>query len=144
MSDKPSEIVLEGWAQDHFETATKFLLDYAEKIKEGYVLKTDTTNVHEVATFIGLPRCVMVLEGSDKPKPEINVVMKPEDSSVEGDTPVEVETSSEVVDGNVLDRIESTTKKKDLLDLAKELDIKIPEDKKVPAAIKQFMLNQYK
>jgi len=137
MSDKPSEIVLEGWAQDHFETATKFLLDYAEKIKEGYVLKTDTTNVHEVATFIGLPRCVMVLEGSDKPKPEINVVMKPEDYSVE-------DVSSEVSEGNVLDRIESTTKKKDLLALAEELDIEIPEDKKVPAAIKQFMLNQYK
>lgn len=138
MSEKPSEITLQGYAQDHFQTAQEFLSQFEQKVKEGYTLKTEITNVNELASFIGFPRCVMTLAKA-----------QPVDESNEGaavDDVVVAESEGELggEGDTIVERIEATSKKKDLLELAKELNIEVPEDKKVPAAIKQFMLNQYK
>jgi hypothetical protein len=54
---------------------------------------------------------------------------------------VEVKEDDEIETPSVKSRIEELTKKQPLLDLAKELNVEVPADKKNPAAIKQFLLN---
>lgn len=49
-------------------------------------------------------------------------------------------TVEEEAEPSVKDRIEALNSKADMLALAKELNIEVPEEKKVPAAIKKFLL----
>lgn len=73
-----------------------------------------------------------VVDEAIVPAPE--VIVAPEDI-----IPDESEVKEDLVA-----TIEALTTKKDLLDKAKELGISVPEDKKVPKAIKQYMLNTLK
>ena len=68
-----------------------------------------------------------------------------EEAKLEGDSRVTSEPQDETEPLGkkltVKERIVAETRKVPLLTLAKELSIEIPEDKKNPAAIKQFLLN---
>ena len=124
MSEKQKEIVLKGYSQTHWASATKFLNDFAELVKQGYVLHPKPASVRHHATFIGFPMCVMVTqEYADEIMGNVGVVEK---------------------DLTPLKRVEQASKKDELLALASELSIEVPEDKKVPKAIKQFLIDSIK
>ena len=77
------------------------------------------------------------------PREAPDLGMNPSVTLVKGVAPTEITaeeiTSDEVTIEQVLRIIDSLTKKKDLLELAEKLQIKIPEDKKQPSAIAKYL-----
>jgi len=137
----PQEIPLRGMSASHRLSATKFLEQVLELGAKGYVLHPKPATLRQVPSFIGAPRATMVteayakeiMEGAVK---EAVVPAKAEVVEVVATDKVEKELTS-------LEKIELFTKKGELLELAKQLEIEVPEDnvKKGPKSIKQFLIN---
>lgn len=140
MSDKKEDIIqLRGISQAHPMSAIMFLEEFAEKVREGYVMHPNPRGAKEIPSFVGFPRCLMVT-------PEMAEKLKPAEVKVEV-APVEVvaeSTPSLEVDEELLLKVEAAESKLDLLALAEEAEIEVPDDKKVPKAIKKFLVSTIK
>lgn len=138
MSDKKEDIIqLRGISQAHPMSATLFLEEFYQKVKEGYVMHPDPKGAKQIPSFVGYPRCLMVTpEMAEKIKPTVAVV---EDVAEEELVVVE-ETVPPIVDIELVDRVEALEAKADLVAIAEELNIEIPSDKKFPKAIKKFLI----
>lgn len=149
----------------------EFIAELFQAFKEGYVPAPEGSQWTADAPVLRHNRKTVYLypDGYEVPKPSItSVVGVDEDKALiadidkqiqeeiaaemadevgaetvvtEEDTVVDSEAESTIVTPSTKERIEELTKKQPLLDLAKELDIEVPADKKNPAAIKQFLLN---
>lgn len=98
---------------------------------KGYEVPTPSNT-----SVVGADGDLAVIGAIDK---QIQEEIKAELAASEG--VVEVKEDDKVETPSVKSRIGELTKKQPLLDLAKELNVEVPDDKKNPAAIKQFLLN---
>ena len=138
------KIRVEGKSVTHHRTAITFLQDVQDLIKEGYEVY-DSRLRKDGASFAGVrPFCTMIrseaLQAEATPI-ETKEALKEEEGTVEAPTEADV---TPVEDAEDTPSLESLTTKKQLLEYTESKGLEIPEDKKVPKAIKQWLLNQEK
>ncbi len=139
MSDKQEKIYVKGVSQAHPMSAILFLQEYEKLIREGYTLHPDPKGP-EIPCFVGFPRCIMVTEeyAASLRNPVVEKVAVAEDTSegVVAETTVEVTLTPEIEE-----ELEAAKTKAELFAVAEKMDVTVPEDKKVPKAIKQYLIN---
>lgn len=150
MSELQDIIVVRGWSVTHPSTAYTWLKEVIDLANKGYIMHPKPT-VAGLPTLHGYPTVTMVspkwvaenTNGNqsipqDEPKKE-DVTSSENDSEDE-----QVHVEEVIVDKSELEVIESLSSKVDMLEFAEEKGLVIPEDKKVPKAIKAWLLEQYK
>lgn len=132
---------------NHFRMMTKALLEFQQKIQEGYVLDETAVGVANRAVFsrsmIRLPMVKAVAEEESAGEPE--VPEEPETPDVvepKVTLPTDVEASAEVdklseVEGRILSS--EKLKKDELLWYADQKGIEVPADMKVPTQIRKYL-----
>lgn len=138
-------------------SAHEFLKSFEKAIRDGYTL-LDKPRGLEIPSFAGIPYCFIVKVGevSEGDVEQVEESTK-QDEVVNSDEVIQdieqVEPSDEIHaltdEGEIVkptpeELVKAATKKDALLKLAEEFGIVVPEDKKVPAAIKQYLLDQLK
>lgn len=132
MSDKEKMIQLKGISQAHPLSAINFLKEFQEKLEEGYVLHPCPRG-KQIPNFVGFPSCIMVTKEYAE---ELMAPQEPVSTFESVSEPVSI-----VVAEDVKNELEAASKKDELLAIAEKIGLVVPEDKKVPKAIKQFILN---
>lgn len=146
-------IVLRGIPCNHPKSATDFIQKVIALHEQGYELITEPKTVRERASFVGFPTCVMVRKGEQAEvvdeKPEVDdsqetpeeapeqVVDETSDSEP---TDSEEDAEKEQPSLSVEEELASLSKKADLLKFAADSGIEVPDDIKVPLAIKKFLV----
>lgn len=123
-------------------SAHEFLKSFEKAIRDGYTL-LDKPRGLEIPSFAGIPYCFIVKAGETSE----DEVEQPEESTeqdevVNSDEIHALTKEGEIVETTPIELVKAATKKDALLKLAEEFGIVVPEDKKVPAAIKQYLLDQ--
>lgn len=142
MSDKQEKIYLKGISQAHPMSAIKFLEEYEALVKQGYTLHPNPKGA-EIPCFVGFPRCVMVTkEYADA----LVAPVKEETIAVVEETVTEPEVvapeSAEITfNDEIAEQLESAKTKVEIQAVAELMGVTIPEDKKVPKAMKQYLIN---
>ena len=135
--DLPNEVTVTGKNVGNRKVVEGFVDRVIELASKGYKRHPNPKKLKQVTSFQGHPRVTMVseayLEELLTPVKVVEVVDEVVLEEVTTEAPVSYEEA-----------IEGLSKKGDLISLAEELGIDIPEDKKAPKAIKQFMLNSIK
>lgn len=148
MSELQDIIVVRGWSVTHPSTAYTWLKEVIDLANKGYVMHPKPT-VAGLPTLHGYPTVTMVSPKwladntdlsvpQDEPKKE-DAVSSENDSEDE-----QTQDEDVIVEKSELEVIESLSSKADMLSFAEEKGLTVPEDKKVPKAIKAWLLEQYK
>lgn len=137
MSDKQEKIYVKGISQAHPMSAILFLQEYEKLIREGYTLHPDPKGP-EIPCFVGFPRCIVVTE--EYAASLLNPVS--EQPTVEDTTGDVVENTVDVIfTPEIAEELEDAMTKAELFAVAEKMGVVVPGDKKVPKAIKQYLIN---
>lgn len=162
VTELPKRLVIENKASGPI-WEKQFFLDIQEAVINGYRLAENP--YHEdcsMRNFMGhMGRAVMYLPGYEPLKGEPKGVARAtssldEEPPVKDPEPVNDEgnkepsepikddsaASEDVTEPSVVEKLESLTKKKQLLEFAKEQEITVPEEMTVPSQIKKFLKDE--
>lgn len=132
MSDKPVRLVIESKAGGPI-AEKDFFVQIQEAILNGYrIAENNDSSDSTMRNYFGyMGRAVLYIEGQEVHPREVRMNAKAKKEAAKAP----VKEAPEPVE-NPLDKL---TKKKELLEYAKGLEIEVPEDMKVPAQIKKFI-----
>lgn len=140
---KEKMIEIRGWASSHPRAAEQFLNEVIAAAKDGYVLHPKPTTIRQRANLVGFPTVVMVTEEYaseilSSTEPVVIIEEKPVEvsSNIVGESTKEEDKSSST------EELEALNSKDELFEFASKYNLEVPEDKKVPKAIKKWLSEQ--